>query len=97
MLFNFNEDCATWQNDKEFNKIFVDHTINYLNTKLSAVGWLSVNDLNDSFGKDRRLKDQVFGWKLADGLGIIEYEFVDVNDFGSNNVIVNLKNVVKLM
>ena len=96
MLIMFNNECTAWSNDKDFNKMFLEHTIDYLNTKLSAIGWLSLNDLNDALGRDKKLEDQLFGWKTEGGLGVIEYEFVAV-DCGTNNVVISLKNMVKLM
>lgn len=97
MLLTFDDQCTPWKDNKEFNKMYIEHVICYLNTKLKATGWISLNDLYDSLGRDRSLSAQVYGWRLQqDKYGLIEYKFVETDD-STNNVTILLNNVVKLL
>lgn len=97
MLVMFDDKCTEWEDNKEFNKKYVEHTINYLNTKLRLIGWISLNELYDSLGKDRELSAQVYGWNVYQYPdNDIKFEFVEMHDDG-NNVRIMLKNIVKLL
>ena len=74
----FDETCAGWEKNAEFNKMTLLCTQNLANDRLNARGHLFLNEVYDMIGVPRTKAGAVVGWlKKGDGDGYV--------DFGINN------------
>jgi hypothetical protein len=58
----FDEYCAGWQKDSEFNLMFLRQQQNYANEKLKAQGYLFLNDVYKMLGIPQTKAGQIVGW-----------------------------------
>lgn len=58
----FNDACAAWCKDSEFNKTFLECQERYATDKLKARGYLFLNEVYDMLGMPRTKAGQVVGW-----------------------------------
>ena len=58
----FDEACAAWTKDPEFNLMFLKDQQRYANDKLKAKGHLFLNEVYDMIGIDRTKAGNVVGW-----------------------------------
>lgn len=94
----YDKDCIGWSFDKEYSKMFIRHTEQYLNDRLRALGWISLNEVYDSLGMPRVLEAQVVGWKISDELtgdNCIRFELEETDS--NPNITIKFKNMVTLL
>ena len=58
----FDDGCAGWDKDAEYNLMFLKHQQNYANELLRSNGYLFLNDVYDMLGIPRSKAGQVVGW-----------------------------------
>ena len=58
----FDESCAAWQNDAEYNLVFLKAQQQYANDLLRAKGRLFLNDVYDMLGIEKTKAGQIVGW-----------------------------------
>ena len=58
----FDDGCAGWDKDAEYNLMFLKHQQNYANELLRSNGYLFLNDVYDMLGIPRSKARQVVGW-----------------------------------
>ena len=58
----FDECCAAWEKDPEYNLMFLKSQQAYANDKLKANGYLFLNEVYDMLGIPRSRAGQVVGW-----------------------------------
>lgn len=58
----FDESCAAWQRDPEYNLMFLKSQQQYANDLLKAKGRLFLNDVYDMLGFEKTKAGQVVGW-----------------------------------
>lgn len=58
----FDEGCTGWQNDAEYNLIFLRSMQNYANDLLRSRGYLFLNEVYDLLGIPRSKEGQLVGW-----------------------------------
>lgn len=58
----FDECCAAWEKDPEYNLMFLKAQQSYANDKLKANGYLFLNEVYDMLGIPRSRAGQVVGW-----------------------------------
>lgn len=74
----FDEGCAAWEKDPEYNLMFLRAQQNYANDKLRADGFLFLNDVYKMLGIRPTKIGQVFGWVYKEG----DPNFHNYVDFG---------------
>lgn len=72
----FDESCAAWQKDPEYNLMFLKSQQQYANDLLISRGRLFLNEVYDMLGIDRTKAGQVVGW-VYDPVNPIGDNFVD--------------------
>lgn len=63
----FDESCADWKRNAEYNKIFLQAQQNYFNDMLKARGHVFLNEVYDALGLPRSQAGAVVGWLLEKG------------------------------
>ena len=58
----FDESCATWTKDSEFNLMYLRTQEQYANEKMRRQGYLFLNDVYEMLGMPRTKAGQVVGW-----------------------------------
>lgn len=70
----FDECSRCWEKDAELNRIFLEHTQNYMNHFLRSRGYVFLNDVYEALGFDRSPEGQIVGWVLnGDGDGYVDF------------------------
>lgn len=72
----FDESCAAWQRDPEYNLMFLKSQQQYANDLLKSRGRLFLNEVYDMLGIDRTKAGQVVGW-IYDPVNSVGDNFVD--------------------
>lgn len=94
----FKNGKGLWMVDKKYSKKFIRDTERYLNDRLRALGWISLNEVYDLLGIPRVLEAQIVGWKISDKLtddNCIKFEFDEIDN--NQNIVVKFKNMVTLL
>ena len=76
----FDETCAGWQRDAEYNKFFLVQQQDYANERLKAEGRLFLNDVYKMLGAKQTRAGQVVGW-IYDENNPIGDNYVDFGIF----------------
>lgn len=80
----FDEACAGWQKDSEYNLLFLRHQQNYANEKLKAEGFLFLNDVYEMLDIPKTKAGQLVGWiydeKNPIGDNYVDFGIYDVTD-----------------
>lgn len=63
----FDEYCAGWTKDAEFNLLFLRQQQNYANEKLKSQGYLFLNDVYEMLGIPKTKAGQIVGWVYNSG------------------------------
>lgn len=80
----FDDGCAGWTKDSEYNKSFLQKVQNYCNQKLQAQGYLYLNDVYHELGIPKTKAGQVVGW-IYDEKNPVGDNFVDFGIFDVYN------------
>lgn len=83
----FDQTCTAWSSTQEYNHLFVKHTMNFMQDKLRAQGYLFVNDVLDALGIPRTPEGQLLGWNNFGKM--MDFSFTSDSESG----IIVLKNV----
>ncbi len=78
----FDEGCAGWTKDPEYNLMFLKNQQRYANDKLKAQGYLFLNDVYEQLGIPKTKAGQVVGW-IYDEKQPIGDNFVDFGIYDS--------------
>jgi hypothetical protein len=70
--FFFDPSCSAWEEDPEYNKMYIMAQQEYLNAKLSSTGHLFLNEVYDAFGAQRTSAGAVVGWIKGNGDGYVD-------------------------
>lgn len=80
----FDETCASWSNDAELNRAFLETQQQFANDKLKAQGYLFLNDVYNMLGMPRTKKGCVVGW-IYDEKNPVGDNYVDFDLFDDRN------------
>lgn len=79
----FDESCAAWEKDPEYNLMFLKAEQSYANDRLRANGYLFLNDVYDRLGIPRSKAGQVVGWVYNEdnpvGDNYVDFGIYDIN------------------
>ena len=73
----FDECSPEWQNNPEYNKLFLMSQQNYVNNLLQVRGAVFLNEVYDLLGLARTSAGSVVGWKIGNGDGFIDFGIFD--------------------
>jgi len=74
----FDESCAPFQRNPEYNKIFLQAQQGYFNDMLQAEGHVFLNDVYQALGLPKSQAGQVVGWVLSkDGDNFVDFGIFD--------------------
>lgn len=80
----FDETCAGWERDSEYNYTFLVHQQNYANQKLQEQGYLYLNDVYKMLGMQATKAGQIVGWiydeKHPVGDNYVDFGIYDLSD-----------------
>lgn len=76
----FDEYNVNWKKDAEYNRIFIQTQMNYLNHLLHVRGHVFLNEAYDALGIERSSAGQIVGW-VVDGEGD---KYIDFGMFEAN-------------
>lgn len=80
----FDETCAGWTRDAEYNLMYLKQQQNYANDKLKAKGHLFLNEVYDMLGMQRSKAGQIVGW-VYDEKNPIGDNYVDFGIYDIRN------------
>jgi len=75
----YDESCARWSPNAEYNLMFLRSQQNYHNEMLKVRGHVFLNEVYDALGIDRTKPGSVVGWVLGDGDNYIDFGIFDGN------------------
>ena len=79
----FDDGCAPWKKDSEYNLMFLRAQQRYANDLLQANGYLFLNDVYDMLGIPRTKAGQIVGWvyneAMPTGDNRVDFGIYDVN------------------
>lgn len=79
----FDEKCKAWENDYNYNLMFLRGQQQFANDKLRADGFLFLSDVFDMLGIQRTKLSQTVGWiydpENQHGDGFIDFEILETN------------------
>jgi len=73
----FDECSHEWNNDPEYNQLFLRSQQNYFNNLLQVRKAVFLNEVYDALGIPRTSAGSVVGWKLGNGDGFIDFGIFD--------------------
>ena len=73
----FDESCAQWSKNAEYNLMFLRSQQNYYNDMLTARGHVFLNEVYDSLGIPRSQAGSIVGWVLGGGDSKIDFGIFD--------------------
>lgn len=73
----FDDLCAGWKRDAEYNLMFLKQQQNYANEKLQKQGYLFLNDVYEMLGIPKTKAGQIVGWIYDESNDDIYDNFVD--------------------
>lgn len=80
----FDETCAGWDKNPEFNLTFLKNQQRFANEKLKAQGYLFLNDVYESLGIRKTQAGQCVGWIYDDknpvGDNYVDFGIYDIHD-----------------
>lgn len=89
----YDESCAGWEKNSEYNLMFLKSQQNYANDLLKSKGYLFLNDVYDMLGIPKSKAGQVVGWvydvENPIGDNYVDFGIYDVNVMGYRNDDVN--------
>lgn len=77
----FDERCAGWSKNVEWNKMFLHIQKEYLNERLRSKGYMYLNGIYESLGASWDPDEENICYRARDGLLNIEFEPVGDNAF----------------
>lgn len=80
----FDETCAAWCNDSEYNLMFLKMQQQYATEKLRARGYLFLNEVYEMLGMPRTKAGQVIGW-IYDENNPTGDNYVDFDIYADHN------------
>lgn len=82
----FDEGSPNWNQDSEYNRIFIQCQQNYANNLLIARGHLFLNEVYDMLGINRSSAGQVVGWVInSDGDNYVDFNMFQAHQSGFVN------------
>ena len=79
----FDDSCSGWNDDREYNLMFLKQQQNYANDKLQKQGYLFLNDVYEMLGFPKTKAGQMVGW-IYDEVMPLGDNFVDFGIFNAN-------------
>lgn len=73
----FDECSREWNNDPEYNQLFLRSQQNYFNNLLQVRGAVFLNEVYDALGIPRTSAGSVVGWKMGNGDSFIDFGIFD--------------------
>jgi hypothetical protein len=94
----FDETSRNWSKTPEYNHVFLRSQQQWANDKLTAYGYLFLNEVYEALGLERTQSGQVVGWKkeTEDGDGFVDFGLYDQYNESSRNFINGLEATVLL-
>lgn len=87
----FDETCAGWTKSPEHNLTFIKNVQSWANKKLSAEGYLYLNDVYEALGFQKSKAGQVVGWiydeKHPVGDNYVDFNIYDLHDESKRNFV----------
>lgn len=80
----FDSSCLNWENDPDYNKMFLTRQQNWANDKLKAQGHLFLNEVYDMLGFPRSKAGTIIGW-IYDPVDPDRDSYVDFGIFNIYN------------
>lgn len=75
----FDEGCAEWEKDPEYNLMFLHAQQEHANDLLNAKGHLFLNEVYAALGIPVTKEGQVVGWVKGNGDGFVDFGIYDIN------------------
>lgn len=77
----FDSSCVNWENDPDYNKMFLTRQQNWANDKLKAQGHLFLNEVYDMLGFPRTKAGSIIGWVFdpaGDGDNYVDFGIFNI-------------------
>lgn len=77
----FDSSCTNWENDPDYNKMFLTRQQNWANDKLKAQGHLFLNEVYDMLGFPRTKAGAIIGWVFdpdGDGDNYVDFGIFNI-------------------
>ena len=77
----FDSSCINWENDPDYNKMFLTRQQNWANDKLKAQGHLFLNEVYDMLGFPRTKAGTIIGWVFdpdGDGDNYVDFGIFNI-------------------
>ena len=77
----FDSSCINWENDPDYNKMFLTRQQNWANDKLKAQGHLFLNEVYDMLGFPRTKAGAIIGWifdPAGDGDNYVDFGIFNI-------------------
>lgn len=77
----FDNSCLNWENDPDYNKMFLTRQQNWANDKLKAQGHLFLNEVYDMLGFPRTKAGTIIGWVFdpdGDGDNYVDFGIFNI-------------------
>lgn len=77
----FDSSCINWENDPDYNKMFLTRQQNWANDKLKAQGHLFLNEVYDMLGFPRTKAGAIIGWVFdpaGDGDNFVDFGIFNI-------------------
>lgn len=85
----FDESCPDWNNNAEYNRIFLTSQQNYFNNMLRARGWVTLNEVYRNLGFEETREGMVVGWVRGMGDDFIDFGFMSRTDSDRTRLFIN--------
>ena len=80
----FDKSCYGWENNRDYNLMFLKAQQNHFNDLLTARGYVFLNDIYDALGIERTKDGQIVGWVEENPNADISDGFVDFGIMETN-------------
>lgn len=80
----FDSTCVLWEEDPEYNLMFLKRVERFMNDKLIAQGYLFLNDVYDALGMPRSKAGQIVGW-IYDSKNPVGDNYVDFGIYNTDS------------
>jgi hypothetical protein len=95
----FDESSVNWRKTPEYNFMFLKSQEKWANDRLTAVGYLFLNEVYEALGLERSQTGQIVGWlkkKTGDNDGFVSFGIENIHDDNSRAFVNGYENVVML-
>jgi hypothetical protein len=85
----FDDSCPDWNNNAEYNRIFLTAQQSYFNNLLRARGFVTLNDVYRNLGFEETREGMIVGWVNGMGDDFIDFGFMSRTDSERTRMFIN--------